>query len=412
MDNLDTPEQYLKFQGELFGEVFDVFKRLGQCRQSVKRLLRGKRPMSDVKPPDEVGLGNGIDAWQFESMLFERLARQLRTVGDGLAWRSFHYNRSLIVALSRNESPGPLEEKEGLEHELGAVLDIWKERQRFALLHDLTNCLRIADLTEIGADGHALLHEVKRGRPAGGKQNRRMKAVVDAVSKGGTLPGEGGDARLVQLETGFRADLVGLGSLLQLATQHGARAMKLPPGRALFATDLPTLLDRCGCDTAAASRTIESVRARALKRAGLDEVKHLVRAISGDTAARSPLMVPFAIYPFPARMRSRLICDFMLFETYLDPSALVSACDRVGLRAHVELPLAHGDLSGDRPVLTVSRGDARLTLHAQGLAPLLYELVHPDCWASGIRELLALSDPPEQPMVVFRGEHDSWVPIL
>lgn len=411
LDTLETPDQYLSFQGDLFREVFETFGRLGSCRQSVKRLSKGRPPKSDVDPPTDVGLGDGINAWRFEALVFERLARQLRTVGDGLAWRTLNYNRSLVVAMSRNESPGPLEHKEGLDFELGAVLDIWQKKESFALLNDLTNCLRIADLTEVGADGHVVLHEVKRGRPAGGPQKRRMEAVVDAVSRGGRLPGEVGDARLVQLETCFRTDLDGLGTLLQLATQHGVRGMKLPPGRAVVATDLFTLLERHGSDLDAGIQRVESGRARALRRAGLDTAKHLVRATSGDTAARSPLMVPFAIYPLPARLRSRLICDFMLFETHLDPAALVSACDRTGLQARIELPLAHGDLKGDQPVMTVIGRDTELTLPAQGLAPLLYELVHPDCWAAGIRELLALSDPPDQPMIAFRGERESWVPI-
>lgn len=411
LDTLETPEQYLSFQAELYREVFETFERLGRCRQSVKRLSKGRPPKIDVAPPTDVGLGDGTDAWRFEALLYERLARQLRTVGDGLAWRTFNYNRSLIVAMSRNDSPGPLERTEGLEFELRAVRDIWQKKRSFALLHDLTNCLRIADLTEVGADGHARLHEVKRGRPAGSRQTRRMKAVVEAVLRGGRLPGETGDARLVQLETIFRTDLDGLGSLLQLATQYGGREMKLPPGRAVVATDLLALLERHGSGTDAGIRAVENARARALRLAGLDTANHLVRANSGDTAARSPLMVPFAIYPFPARLRSKLICDFMLFETHLDPDVLVSACDRAGLRARIELPPRHGDLNGSQPVMTVFGHDTQLTLRAQGLAPLLYELVHPDCWASGIRELLALSDPPEQPMVVYRGERESWVPV-
>jgi hypothetical protein len=43
--------------------------------------------------------------------------------------------------------------KEGLSYELGAIQELWKTKGHFALHHDLTNCLRIADLTEFTADG-------------------------------------------------------------------------------------------------------------------------------------------------------------------------------------------------------------------------------------------------------------------
>ena len=40
-----------------------------------------------------------IEAWAFEELVFERIARQLRVVGDGLAWRRFGYDRRIIFVL-------------------------------------------------------------------------------------------------------------------------------------------------------------------------------------------------------------------------------------------------------------------------------------------------------------------------
>jgi adenylosuccinate lyase len=40
--------------------------------------------------------------------VFERVWRQLKSIGDALAWRAFGYDHPVIVALSRNQSAGPM----------------------------------------------------------------------------------------------------------------------------------------------------------------------------------------------------------------------------------------------------------------------------------------------------------------
>jgi hypothetical protein len=38
----------------------------------------------------------------------ERVDRQLRSIGDALAWQVFSYDRRVIIAFSRNQVPGPM----------------------------------------------------------------------------------------------------------------------------------------------------------------------------------------------------------------------------------------------------------------------------------------------------------------
>lgn len=412
LDSLDTPADYSEFQRHLFADLLKAYARRAECKRAARRIASGKPPDKATRPPVDVGLGSGPEAWTFEELVFERLARQLRAVGDGLAWRCYQYDRRAILALSRNDSPGPLIDKLGLGFELGAVEELWKEKGHFALLHDLTNCLRIGDLTEVTSGGMRLLHEVKSS-PSGrdGRQQRRMKAAVAAVLDGGELPGNARDARLSELTTPYVTDLSALSDILGLASSHGARGMKLPPGRAVVALDLLALQSRFGPNAETGVRWIEGVRVRAVKRAGLDRVVHRIKGVSGDSAARSPIMAPFAIYPLAAEVRATLICDMRMFETYLDPESLAIACREQGMEAEVLLPLAHGDIESDGPVLSIRRGSRGVTLHAAGLNLLLHELVRPQCWASGISELLTGASPPAEPVLVFADEADTWIPI-
>jgi hypothetical protein len=86
LDSLETPQDFNEFQRSLFAEVFQAYARRAQCSQSGKRLKTGKSPQADVEPPEDVGLDDPVEAWQFEEFVYERVARQFRSVGDGLAW--------------------------------------------------------------------------------------------------------------------------------------------------------------------------------------------------------------------------------------------------------------------------------------------------------------------------------------
>jgi len=117
-------------QRRLFGYLYHAEEARGNRRRIVQRLKNGKS-----LPPDAPDPANGLDpallaTWQFESYVYERIARQLRSVGDGLAWRAFGYDRRMILALSRNESPGMMYGTDGLPYELGRGNCGWRQAGR------------------------------------------------------------------------------------------------------------------------------------------------------------------------------------------------------------------------------------------------------------------------------------------
>ena len=101
-----------------------------------------------------------METWQLEREVCERVARQYRCVGDALAWRVFDFQRKQIIALCQNAPPGVMAGKKGLAAELDLVEQA-RAAGQFAILHDLTNCLRIGDVTVFGNDGSFETIEVK-----------------------------------------------------------------------------------------------------------------------------------------------------------------------------------------------------------------------------------------------------------
>lgn len=400
----ESPADYYEFQRHLFKAVYEAEERRAQCSRVLKRFRTGKGVPADVSPP-VVGDASSLQAWQLEAFVFERAARQLRTVGDGLAWRVFGYDRRLILTLSRNDSPGMMFGKDGLPYELGRVKDLWRDKKHFALLHDLTNSLRIADVSEFTGDG-ILLHEVKKNSRIEPKQMKRIEAAINAVMHGGPMPGAGTNARLVELEQPYVADLQQLDDAIQLARKHGSRGMRLNQGRALIATAPYEAALRWGHDYERGTDWLSSIKRRAIERAGIHNARHHISGVSADTASRSAAMTPWSIYPFTSDDCAALICDYVMFETIISLDALAESLTSVGLQVEVLLPESYGELASD--VLRATWHDKTITLHPQGMGQLLYELVRPDAWAGGVKEVLMNTLVSGEPALVFADEAKWW----
>jgi len=151
---------YDELQRRLFQLLHSREEHKGSCRRCATRLRRGKSlptPLPQLPPGADP---NDPETWRIEDLVFDRVCRQLRAVGDGLAWRVSGYDRRYIIALSSNESPGPIVGKAGLPAELGAAVEM-RNRGSLGLLHDITNCLRIGDVTEFTPGEPKLLYEIK-----------------------------------------------------------------------------------------------------------------------------------------------------------------------------------------------------------------------------------------------------------
>jgi hypothetical protein len=410
---LEQPAHFYEFQRLLFSLTYEAEERRGQCSRMIKRLQRGRgAPQDAPPPPPSSGDPSLEESWELEAYVFERLARQLRTVGDGFAWRCFGYNRQVIQALSRNDSAGPMYGKEGLPSELGRIQHLWESGGHFALHHDLTNCLRIADLTEFTGDGGALLHEVKRTPRTEKMQIDRAQAAINALMDGGDLPGGRPGARLVQLDEPYVTNLKQLDQLIELAKEHGYQGMSLSQGRALIASSLSACIRIWGTDHEAQGQALATARRESIEQAGFAGALHHIKGISGDTAARQPILAPWSIYPFPPADCAALICDLLMFVTITSDQALMESFERAGLRGEVLLTPISGQLTGATGVVRAHLGQRALTWHAYGLGVLLFELAEPDTLTRGSAELLRMATPPAEPTIAYTGEAETWLPRL
>jgi hypothetical protein len=414
-----------EFQQELIAHVRETEAARNACSQAAKRIGTGKPPQQGAPEPQSGRDPSLLETWQFERDICERVARQYRCVGDALAWRVFGFDRRHIIALCQNDSPGIWAGKAGLSAELDAVEQAYQQDGTFAMLHDLTHCLRIADVTIFRGDGSHKTIEVKsdpnRRRSA---QQRRIKAANDALLGTAPLPGKDRRARLFDLDLQFKThlDLLSVGTAQ--AALKGIFVARVPGDRALMVSDIYGCSQQGWNDDVFAERLDRKFNA-ARRRAGLGTRQPSdVLATSIDSVSRDPLRVPFASYPLHPAACSRLIGDLAVFNVLTSGTTLAETLANAGFKTRwVRPPDAVGALAPGEVVmdLTVTTGNqllpggvraefnSTLQMRRSALDQYLIELVDQDTWIEGMRRMILDPALRGRPYPTYRDEYRVWL---
>ena len=377
-----TDADLYDFQEKLFPLILEADQRRAQVSRILKRM--GRR--GGTLPADAPELGSGLDphdieSWQVEDEVFERVARQLRSIGDALAWRAFGYDRRMIVALSRSDPAGPMGDKAGVAGERAFIQQRWADGE-FALHHDSTNVLRIGDHTIFHRDGTGDLHEHKtdprRKRP---RQEALRIGTQRALADGGVLP-----AGFALQASGivYRTHLDGLRNVLDLAAQRtGIQGGVVAPGRAVIAANQYTAARHHSADTFGERFTSELDRYR--RKIGAAPPEPVLAMWSLDQVGRSPGRPPWAIYPVPADVAASLITDAIFFAVLMKPAAVTDALHKAGVASRWLQPL-------DQPVdMTTSLLEVGTASRRPGETRIVWSQLSPDAIYSLMLEFVDLS---------------------
>ena len=373
--SLRSPGDYYEFQRELFSHVYHAQQRQAEASRNAKRIRSG-RPVPEPDAP----------TWDLALVLWDRSVRQLRAVGDALAWRRFGYDRRFILALSRNQTPAPIVDKGGLDHELGAVVEAWERDGNFALLHDLTNSVRIGDLTVFESSQPTIV-EVKASEPSGSRhreQVRRAQRAVAVINEGATLPGAAEDVELLVSDQQFKTRLDRLRSQLERARVDGISSQSIGHQQAITAIAVTARIDQSTDDL---YRRSDALKSRAFAKAGLDTVDHHLRGVRADRIGWDPHLAPFTVFPFAPEVVAALTTDLVCFEYVVGWDRLADAFEARGFDVELLLEEASGPIAADVAVLHDHRSDLRITIHSGGLDQLLHELVDVDRFVDAVAQV-------------------------
>jgi len=294
--------------------------------------------------------------------------------------------------------------KKGLAAELAFVERSWREDRTFALLHDLTNCLRIGDASAFVADG-VQLREIKtdptRRQPA---QLRRVNAAIASLTSGAPLPRDG--QRPVRLNIPYVTHLKTLREVANLAAERGVRGAKVQGGRALTVACLPKAQNLWSEEEF--GQQFDRERRGAMRRAGLGDPNYVTFG-SLDRAARAPADPPWAIYPLHPLVCAGFITDRLVFVSSIGGDSVVAALAAAGLTARWNhRNTLDGPVDLSQPILDVHNGRRRMSMNYAEINRLLLELVDLHVWVEQIRVILADNRLEGAPWPYFDNERAVW----
>jgi hypothetical protein len=111
----------------------------------------------------------------------------LREIIDGIVWRYFNYNRALLYTVADKQPIDIVGRDKGFKNSLNEFADVLINRGHNAILNDISNFLRIGDITNIKPDGSIEFIEVKSSKKKGARvkrQEERMQQTVEFFNTG------------------------------------------------------------------------------------------------------------------------------------------------------------------------------------------------------------------------------------
>jgi len=374
-----SDQGYFDIQVQLFDWVAPAQVALMEARRNRHREQQGKR----VSPPL-------LASWADDERLWYRIQRQYRAVGDALAWKRLNFNRRFILAYSRNADPGPLAARpEGVAAEVKEVARLWRDHRELALIHDLTSCLRIGDVTVFETRGPRVREIKSSGRKPRPQQLRRMNDALEFLAGRGPLrdPVEGTMWEFVtdvQFKTRFRE----LGRALELAEQQRASSIVVRKGWVLDCAVGARRQPEPRPDSVSEGlERFHQLKTRAYSRAGFDASgTHLLRIGATDDLAVSPALAPPTIFPLEPWMCAMLTCDLAAYLSVMSWGLIAESFRGQGFTVTMPLAMANDRMTGKDPVLVARRRGAKLTITAQIFSQVALELVEPGRYAAAMRE--------------------------
>lgn len=374
--------------------------------QESQRRLKGQlsdQYSSDAAPPEDV---------QQAIRVSKRLAHVVKQIGDGMAWRTLHYNRAIIDQLSMKPQTGHLD-LESTAEEFAAAEESLKRTAGLVIVNGLTNVLRYGDYTLVHADGHVDIVEVKGGK--GSKrsghtktQRRELGKVVDFITQGIGL-------RLARPSAIFshrrelKSHLPVVGELIREARVSGSAHARLSDCLAVdvLFTDMMVAEDR------------QPIMHNPFMQSNEGRTYHSLQFF--DRFAKN--VAPYSIFPFSDEDCSDIMTGAILLISHFNYGNLVRCLRRRGLSvesptksqtaAYAELSLGEMQRHQDDVALRVSRaGDPRVLFLRQALLGRhLYEFLDEESFADAAEEMfdrtgiegVGVAFSPS-----FRNEKDLW----
>ena len=172
-----------KLQLSLLEEIVNNIKIVDKYNERLKQkgLEKGYKKITDDEyKKEKTHIKSEIFKYQF-------LNKAIKEIADGIAWNYFSFNRAILYLLADKQPIDVIRPDEGTLHSIYEFSNVYMDPDAIAIFNDITNFLRIGDVTKIKTNGDIEIIEVKAGVSRGrriSRQKQRMSELVEFVNTG------------------------------------------------------------------------------------------------------------------------------------------------------------------------------------------------------------------------------------
>ncbi len=221
---------------------------LANFQSDVWKMLReGRRLKKEIKDKNYPTKTEELQGIEYQIVINKQLLRISKVIADGMAWRNMSYDRMLMDIASRAFGTGAIDaEASDFQSELAWAFIISKKFNATVFVNDLTNYLRIGDLTEIRGE-EIFVHEIKKlGEKVNNvftlndkkkltKQSKRLLEFQE-VAKTKVIDFNGKKVSSVTINVRLQNHFRKIVGLLENARRNGTAEIKIEPYLTVHAT--------------------------------------------------------------------------------------------------------------------------------------------------------------------------------
>lgn len=330
-------------QNHLAKNLTLIEEAIQRGKQEAGRLIQQRDTTTDAEEKER--LSKRIQGILDQREVHERIRLAIKGVCDGIAWRALRFDRNIIRVLSEADTPGHLKEsKAGAEAERRVHYHVTERLKHISIRNDLTNYLRIGDITEVDYP-LVLLHEVKAHKKGkkwrllirnpytvkkSDKLSRQMRRMFEAqlVIQRRRIPTIQGIVEFMETNIPYRSHLRKIKRTIRKAHKKGHACVRLEDCLSVECRDWKKTVEE-------ASRLKREVWKEEIRCDDWGKDDHIVAHSNYDTFSHQDgqflrNVVPYAVFPLPNNVCADLMLGSVTLVSKLNLELLGKRFEQAG----------------------------------------------------------------------------------
>ncbi len=297
-------------------------------RESLK--LKKLNELKENSESDHEDYEKDIENLKIHNSTSRLIITALREIIDGIVWRYFDYNRALLYIVADKQPVDLINADKGLMSSLYELADVFNKKGDRAILNDISNFLRIGDVTNIKSDGTIEFIEVKSSKTRGARFTRQKERMREIVELFNTRVGELDGQKFILSESNVRQTnyLKQLKDSIHRARNIGYDSILIGSHLIVETLDFRTIIYK-DKNKDKFEKYFES-KHKSIKDRWSNNGDFIVKHLSIDKLRYAKNYAPYTIFPFEDDIIADILMGKLIIVYYLNNNEVIRVLEKGG----------------------------------------------------------------------------------